>query len=100
MLKIELDPETIRELARPIAAELLAQLRESEAKMGGDRQLWPEQEAARLFFGWRGHVLRDLRQRGEIAFVKGPGGRIFYDRQGILDYLAKHRTPATGKAVR
>jgi hypothetical protein len=51
-----------------------------------DRLAFPEAEAAALL-GLHAYQLRDERRRGRVRASRGPGGKILYTRQNLLDYL-------------
>jgi hypothetical protein len=82
------DPQSLRELVRPIAQEIAAAI---GTRSGDDEQLaYPEAQAAKLL-GIATHQLRDARLRGEITATK-VGGRIGYERSELLAYLARNRS--------
>jgi hypothetical protein len=49
-----------------------------------------EAEASRLL-GLQRHQLRDARLRGEVAFSRGPGNRVLYQRSDLERYLLERR---------
>jgi hypothetical protein len=74
------------------AAETAA-LRTAELvlKNFGESQVaWREKDAAPLM-AMRWQSLRDLRLAGKISHTKGPGGKIYYSRKDLLEYLQKNR---------
>jgi hypothetical protein len=80
-------------LLKPVISEtirMVLEQRDQDQTKLGDRLAYSEAEAARLL-GLRSHQLRDLRLRKGISASRGVGGRIFYQRQDLLDYLARCR---------
>jgi hypothetical protein len=91
-LSLNLDPDVLRPFVEAVVRETVAVL-DAARERTGDRLAFPEAEAARLI-GLAPHQLRDLRHRKGIAFTRGVGGRIFYQRHDLLAYLAAHRVEA------
>jgi hypothetical protein len=88
-VNVSLDAEALRPLIQEVVAEVLAQLREAEAKLP-EKLCYSEQEAARLLSlnVWQ---LRDERLRGRISASAIVGKRIRYARQDLIAYLASRR---------
>jgi hypothetical protein len=84
-LTLHLAPDAITPLVRQIVREALAQLEEARAALP-DKLAYSEAEAATLL-SLAPHQLRDERLRGRIKPSLGPGRRILYTRQQLLDYL-------------
>jgi hypothetical protein len=93
-VSLSFDVELLRPLIAAVVAETIAQLDADRAKLG-DRAAFSEGEAAALL-GLRIHQLRDERRRKRIGHGMGPGGRILYTRNDLLDYLARRRVEAVG----
>ena len=88
-------PELFAPLIQQAVKEALAHLDAARDELPGGRLAWPEAEAAPLL-SLEPHQLRDERRRGRIQASVGPGKKILYSRQQLLDYLAKR--PWTPKA--
>ncbi len=86
-VSITIEPEALRPLVREIVDLALARLAAATAKVP-DRLAYSEAEAARLL-GLKRHQLRDERLRSRIAFCRLVGGRVFYTRQALMDYLMR-----------
>ena len=86
--KIQFDADTLRPLIKQVVTETLAHVADQSTGLG--RQLaYPEAQAAALL-GVQGHVLRDLRLRGEIEASK-VGKRIVYSREDLVSFLQRNR---------
>jgi hypothetical protein len=79
----------LRPLVELVVAEVLARMRQDEARLP-DRLAYSEEEAARLL-GLEPYQLRDERLRGRIAASQIVGRRIRYSRKDLLGYLAARR---------
>jgi hypothetical protein len=79
----------LRPLIRQIAAEVAAELHDAAGKVP-DRLAYSEPEAARLL-GLASHQLRDERLRGRVVGSRIVGGKIRYERQELIKYLASRR---------
>lgn len=88
-MQLSLSPDDLRPLVREIAAELLAQFRADESRIG-DRLAYSEGEAAALL-GLEQHQLRDERLDGRIGASQIRGRRIRYTREDLLTYLRERR---------
>jgi hypothetical protein len=84
-----LDTEALGPLVRQIVAEVLGQMGQAKATIP-EKLAFPEAEAARLL-SLRPHQLRDERLRGRIRASAGPGRKVLYVRQGLVDYLVSRR---------
>lgn len=80
------DAETLRELVRPIAAEIAEAIAERDAD---PTITLPEAEAAKRL-GMTGTQLRDRRLRGEIVGTQ-LGGRWFFQLSELHDYARRNR---------
>jgi hypothetical protein len=88
-LSLNLPAELLKPLVQQVVAETLAAL-EADRQQLGDKLACGEAEAARLL-GLAQHQLRDERLRSRIQASVGPGRRIMYTRQDLLNYLQEHR---------
>lgn len=89
-LSLQLPPDALRPLIAEVVAEVVRQLDAARAHVPDGRLAYSESEAAALL-GLHAHQLRDERRRGRIAASVGPGRKILYARQDLLDYLASRR---------
>jgi len=87
----------IQDTVRTTVAVVLAQLETDRAKLNG-RLAYSEAEAAALL-GLEPHQLRDERRRGRIQASVGPGRKIMYTRQDLLDYLHSRRWDGADERV-
>ncbi|MEM9753917.1 MAG: helix-turn-helix domain-containing protein [Planctomycetota bacterium] len=85
-MQLIVDQDAIRQIAKPIVAEVVAAVGSTGQ---AERLAYPESEAAQLL-GIAAHQLRDARLRGEITATKA-GGRIAYERDELIAYLARGR---------
>jgi hypothetical protein len=88
-VNLQLDADALRPLVREIVAETLAAV-EQDRQALGDKLAIGEAEAARLL-SLATHQLRDERLRGRISASVGPGRKILYSREDLLDYLRSRR---------
>jgi Helix-turn-helix domain len=88
-LHLSLPPELLRPLVREVVAEVVAALEQDRAGLG-DKLAYSESEAARLL-SLHSHQLRDERRRGRIKASTGPGRKVLYAKQDLLNYLAARR---------
>jgi hypothetical protein len=88
-MKVELSHDDLTPLIQEVVQQTLARLEEVRAALP-DKLAFPEPEAARLL-SLNSHQLRDERRRGRITASVGPGRKILYSRQDLLDYLAARR---------
>jgi hypothetical protein len=76
---------------RPLIAEVvsatIAQLESVRATLPDNRLAYSEAEAADML-GLNPNQLRDERKRKRIKAATGPGRKVLYTRQQLLDYLA------------
>jgi hypothetical protein len=93
-LNLQFDPDALRPLIRAVAEEVLAAVAEDHAQFNG-RLAYSESEAAALL-GLQAHQLRDERLRGRIRASVGPGKRILYSRDDLLEYLRQRRWTKNG----
>ncbi len=91
-MQVIADPQVLEQMLEQAARKAIEQYQADHAQVG-DFIARPEAKAASLI-GMRSHQLRDARLRGEISFSKGPGGKIFYTKQDLLDFLQRSRTEA------
>ncbi|MFO0809298.1 MAG: helix-turn-helix domain-containing protein [Gemmataceae bacterium] len=89
---VNFDAEALRPLIDQVVQATLASVREADARLP-DRLAYSEEEAARLI-GLAPHQLRDERLRGRIASSKIVGGRVRYQRNALLEYLAAGKNTA------
>src|SRR5207253_9815042 len=88
-LQFELD--ALQSLIEAVIAETVARLDAARSALPDNGKLaFSEPEAARLL-SLRPHQLRDERLRGRIKASMGPGRKILYARQDLLDYLTSRR---------
>jgi hypothetical protein len=83
---LHIDPESLRPLIEQVVEATMARLEDARATLGS-RLAYSEAEAAALL-GLNPHQLRDERLRGRIAARVGPGRKILYTREALLEYLA------------
>jgi hypothetical protein len=83
-MHLEVSAEDLRPIVAAAVAEVLAQVAETDARLG-KRLGYPEAEAAELL-GIAPHVLRDARLRGEISARKIGRGYI-YERTSLVAFL-------------
>ena len=88
--KLQVDVDTLRPLIEVAVREVLAQVESDSAKLRG-QLAYTEAHAAALL-GVQGHVLRDLRLRGEIEASK-VGKRVVYSRDDLVSFLQRNRWP-------
>jgi hypothetical protein len=88
-LNLQIDPALIEPIIAAVVAKTIAALDAERAQLNG-RLAYPEAEAATLL-GLHRHQLRDERLKGRIAASVGPGRKVLYTRQDLLDYLAARR---------
>lgn len=86
-MQLTFDEANLRDLIRPIAAEVAAAMRDDDAADGPITL--PEAEAAKRL-GMQPHQLRDRRLAGEIVGTK-LGGRWFYETTELRDYARRNR---------
>jgi hypothetical protein len=86
---LSIDPAALAPLVKQIVEATLAAAAEAGGQLP-DRIAFGESEAARML-GLRAHQLRDERLRGRSAASVGPGRRILYSRQDLVNYLAERR---------
>jgi hypothetical protein len=91
-LSLTIDPEALRPLIEQTVRAVLARLEADRAQLDG-RLAYSESEAAALL-GLHAHQLRDERLRGRIQASVGPGRKILYTRQDLMDYLLSRRWEA------
>lgn len=82
------DIKDLRPVIAAVVAEVLAELRADESKIG-EQLAMPEPQAAAAL-GIASHVLRDCRLRGEISGSR-VGKRIIYERGELLKFLERSR---------
>ena len=92
-LQLSLPPDVLKPLIRAVVAETIAPSKPTAALPDAGRLAFGESEAARML-GMNTHQLRDERLRNRIAASVGPGRRILYARQDLLNYLAARRWEA------
>jgi hypothetical protein len=88
-LSLQVDPVALRPIIEAVVSETLSQLETERAKLAG-QLAFPEAHAARLI-GLNPHQLRDERIRGRIEASVGPGRRVLYTREQLLQYLLSRR---------
>jgi hypothetical protein len=88
-LHLQIEPEILDPIVLRVVEQTIAALEKDRAAL--DRRLaFGEGEGARLL-SLHAHQLRDERLRGRIKASIGPGRRILYTKQDLLDYLAARR---------
>jgi hypothetical protein len=85
-VQLTFDPQSLRELVRPIAEEIAQAIAERDAD---PTITLPESEAAKRL-GMTSTQLRDRRLVGEIVGTK-LGGRWFYEVDELRDYARRNR---------
>jgi hypothetical protein len=95
MVGLSLPVEALRPLVEQVVDVALARLEAARAMLPDGRLCYSEPEAAALL-GLHVHQMRDERTRGRISASVGPGRKILYTRQDLLDYLAARRWQANG----
>jgi hypothetical protein len=93
-LTLHLGGDALRPLVQQVVTEALAQLEQARAALP-DKLAYSEAEAAALL-SLEQHQLRDERRRGRIEASVGPGRKILYSRQQLVDYLARRPWQADG----
>jgi hypothetical protein len=88
-INLQIDAETLAPIIRQAVEQTLAALEKDRAALG-EKLAFGEAEAARLL-SLNNHQLRDERLRGRVKASIGPGRRILYSRQDLLDYLQQRR---------
>jgi hypothetical protein len=88
-LQLAIDPTALTPLIRAVVEQTIARLDEARSALP-DKLAFTEAEAARLL-SLNQHQLRDERLRGSIEASVGPGRRILYTRDQLLQYLAARR---------
>jgi hypothetical protein len=86
---LHVDPAALQPLIRAVVEATLAAV-EIDRSALPDKLAFSEAEAARLL-SLHQHQLRDERQRGRVEASVGPGRKILYSREQLLDYLASRR---------
>jgi hypothetical protein len=89
-VRLVIPPAALKPLIEQIASELLTRLRQAEAAVPPGQLAFPQAQAARML-GLNGHQLRDERLRGNIQGCKIVGGRVVYEREELVAYLANRR---------
>jgi hypothetical protein len=89
-LAVTLNAEALRPLIVEVVREVLAQVRDAEARLP-DKIAFTEPEAARLLSlnVWQ---LRDERLRGRIVASGVVGRRVRYRREDLVQYLTERKT--------
>jgi hypothetical protein len=96
-INLDLDPATLEPLIRRVVEETLTRLEAERARLEGSNKLaFTEPEAAALM-NLAPHQLRDERRRGRIQASVGPGRKILYTRQDLLNYLLSRRWQPNGE---
>jgi hypothetical protein len=86
-INLQLDPEALAPLVERIVTEALSRLEDARARIdGGSKLAYPEPEAVALL-SLAPHQLRDERRRGRIKASVGPGRKVLYTRQQLVEYL-------------
>jgi hypothetical protein len=85
-INLDLDPATLEPLIRRVVEETFARLESERARLDNGKLAYPEAEAAALL-SLAPHQLRDERRRGRIKASIGPGRKVLYTRQQLIDYL-------------
>jgi hypothetical protein len=93
-LSLAVDAAALRQLVAEVVRETLAQLEEIRATVP-DRLAFSEPEAASLL-GLNAWQLRDERLAGRVKASVGPGRRLLYSRQNLVEYLASRPWHANG----
>jgi hypothetical protein len=93
-VNVQLDAEALAPLVRLIVEQTLAALEENRAALSG-KLAYGELEAAALL-SLAPHQLRDERLRGRLQASVGPGRKILYCRDDLLDYLRQRRWKGIG----
>ncbi len=88
-LHLAIDPAGLEPLIRAVVSATLAAIDHDRAAVP-DKLAFSEAEAARLL-SLNAHQLRDERRLGRIKASVGPGRKILYSRQDLLNYLAARR---------
>ena len=87
--RLEIDADALRPLIDQAVAAALAALEKDRGALDG-KLAYSEPEAARLL-SLHAHQLRDERLRGRIHASVGPGKKILYGRDDLMDYLRSRR---------
>lgn len=92
MMQITVPTTQLEPLVKEVIRQAVTEFRQLDLQTN-NRLAFSEAEAAALL-GLHRHVLRDLRQRGEINHSRGPGKRILYCRKHLEDYLMSREVRA------
>lgn len=87
-MQLTFDADTIREIAQPIAAELVSALRDA---CDPDAPITLSEADAAKRLGMAGHQLRDRRLAGEVTGTK-LGGRWYYETAELREYARRNRS--------
>jgi len=87
-LNLQLDDNALEPLVRRVAEEVIRHTQGENAQFG--KLAYGEAEAAALL-SLAPHQLRDERLKGRVEASVGPGRKILYSRQQLLDYLSSRR---------
>jgi hypothetical protein len=93
-IHLDIDPADLAPVIRAAVEEAIAAL-DADRTLIGDRLAVGEAEAARLL-SLHPHQLRDERLRGRIKASLGPGRKILYSREDLLEYLRSRRWEKNG----
>jgi hypothetical protein len=97
-VNLQFEPEVLRPLICQVVTETVAALEADRARIPDDRLAFSEEEAARML-GLKIFQLRDQRRLGRVGFSRGPGKRVLYIRQNLLDYLARRRVEPSANGI-
>jgi hypothetical protein len=89
VLSLTLDAAALQPLIAAVVQDTLARLEAERARLNG-KLAYGEPEAAALL-SLEPHQLRDERRRGRITASVGPGRKILYLREDLMQYLLTRR---------
>jgi hypothetical protein len=96
-INFQFNPEALAPLVERIVTEALSRLEVERARLDGGKLAYPEAEAAALL-SLAPYQLRDERRRGRIRASVGPGRRVLYTQQQLLEYLTSRPWQQNGDA--
>jgi hypothetical protein len=92
-VQLQLDADALRPLIAAVVTETLAAVDSARSALP-EKLAYSEAEAARLL-SLHTHQLRDERLRGRIEASVGPGRKVLYTREQLLNYLASRKWQPT-----
>ena len=94
-MQLKFDHDDLAPLVRQVVAQVVAELHQAEAAVPQDRIAFGEDESAWLL-SMEQHQLLTQRKMGRLRFSRGPGGKILYQREALVEYLISREVSAEG----